>query len=206
MKKISSLGKFICNHVRQNINDCLTESSEQHWGRIVMNRETNKLVQKLSPGRLKALEISGTYWKATGFTEYKTVSYPDFDICEEVLGETFDLIIAEQVFEHLKWPYRGGRNVLKMLNSGGHFLVTTPFLILYHGAPGDYSRWTEYGLKHLLAECGFPIENIHTGSWGNRACVKTNFKRWARFRPWIHSLKNEPDFPFVVWALARKNS
>jgi SAM-dependent methyltransferase len=118
------------------------------------------------------------------------------------LPSRFDLIIADQVFEHLLWPYRAGRNVRSMVKPGGHFLMTTPFLIKVHESPVDCSRWTELGLKHLLAECGFPLEEIRTGSWGNRACVRANFRRWAR--KGFRSLANESEFPVTVWALAKK--
>jgi hypothetical protein len=91
-----------------------------------------------------------------------------------------------------------------MLKSDGYFLITTPFLLRVHNFPIDCSRWTETGIKYFLAECGFDIERIQTGSWGNRACIQANFLNWAIYRPWFHSLKNEPDFPVVVWALAQK--
>src|SRR5262249_18868680 len=140
------------------------------WSRIVMNKETDRLIRELSPARCSALEISGYDWKDRGFRQYRSVHYPDFDICVMTLPDRFDIIIAEQVFEHLLWPYRAARNVLTMLNPGGSFLVTTPFLIKLH-EPVDCTRWTETGMKHLLAEAGFPIDKIKTGSWGNRACI-----------------------------------
>ena len=34
--------------------------------------------------------------------------------------------------------------------------------------------------------------------------LEANFPRWQIYQSWRHSLKNEPDFPIVVWALARK--
>jgi hypothetical protein len=91
-----------------------------------------------------------------------------------------------------------------MLTPGGALLITTPFLLKIHDAPVDCSRWTELGIRHFLAEAGFDIANITTGSWGNRACVRSNFRPWTPYLPWLHSLRNEPDFPVVVWALARK--
>jgi hypothetical protein len=182
----------------------LLRPAEVHWARVVMNHETQDMINRLSPGNLETLEISGSGWKNIPFKGYKSVYYPDFDICERSLDERFDLIIAEQVFEHLKWPYRAGKNVYKMLNPGGYFLATIPFLLRIHPSPEDCSRWTETGMKYFLAECGFSIERIHTGSWGNRACVKANFYHWEKYRPWFHSLKNEPDCPVVVWALAQK--
>jgi SAM-dependent methyltransferase len=183
----------------------LLRVEDVQWGRLVMNRKTRDLVNGLEPNKLKVLEVSGIYWGGLGiFREYKTVTYPEYNLCDSVLPEKFDLIIAEQVFEHLLWPYRAGQNIYRMLNQNGHFLLTTPFLIRVHEAPVDCTRWTETGIKYFLAECGFPFDTIQTGSWGNRACIKANYKRWVNYKPLIHSLRNEPEFPYVVWALARK--
>jgi SAM-dependent methyltransferase len=181
--------------------------SRNQWGRIVMNRETRDLIGSLPPPTtLDVLEISGTVWeKLMPFKSYRSCYYPEFDICDMTLDQTFDLIIAEQVFEHLLWPYRAGKHVYQMLNPGGHFLITVPFLLRIHDYPVDCTRWTETGLKYFLAECGFPLDNIRTGSWGNRACVRANFgANWASYRSRFHSLENEPDFPIHVWALAQK--
>jgi hypothetical protein len=183
----------------------LSGDPSTQWLRIVLNQKTREIIDGLGPHNLHALEISGTFWNRPGlFKEYVSVDYPEYDVCEQPLERRFDLIIAEQVFEHLLWPYRAGRNVYKMLENGGAFLITTPFLLRIHNHPADCSRWTETGLRYFLAECGFPLERITTGSWGNRACVEANFSHWRTYQSWRHSLKNEPDFPIVVWALARK--
>ncbi len=170
------------------------------WSRIVMNRETEKLVSALGKN-LSVLEISGDKWKDFGFRNYKSVRFPSYDVCANALDEKFDFIIAEQVFEHLLWPYRAAKNIHAMLQPGGVFLITTPFLIRIHEEPNDCTRWTATGMKHFLIECGF--ETVEANSWGNRACVKSNFQQWTAYKAW-HSLKNEPSFPVTVWALARK--
>jgi SAM-dependent methyltransferase len=179
-------------------------SDSPPWARVVMIAETHRLVAALHPERLETLEISGQTWRDFGFKSYRTADYPEFDICEKPLREQFDLIIAEQVFEHLLWPYRAGKNVFEMLRPGGYFHISTPFLFPIHDAPVDCSRWTELGLKYFLAECGFPLETCVTGSWGNPACVKRYLKWGARYRSWRHSLKNDPSTPITVWAVARK--
>jgi SAM-dependent methyltransferase len=176
------------------------------WVRIVMNRETSKMIDALGPSGLQVLEISGNYWNKPGlFKTYASREFPAYDVCDRPLDETFDLIIAEQVFEHVLWPYRAARNVHRMLRPGGTFLLTTPFLVKIHPTPYDCSRWTETGMKYLLADCGFALDQIQTGSWGNRKCVKANLgSKWQIYQRWRHSLKNEPDCPVVVWAIARK--
>jgi SAM-dependent methyltransferase len=175
------------------------------WMRIVMYRRCFEFVRSLGPERLDALEISaGPQWvREFGFRSYTGTGYPGFDICSQTLPQHFDLIIADQVFEHLKWPYRAGRNIEAMLRPGGHFLITMPFLVRVHKSPIDCTRWTEEGLFYFLQECGFAAGAITTGSWGNRACVKGNLTVWRK-RGVFGSLDNEPDFPVAVWAFARK--
>jgi SAM-dependent methyltransferase len=178
--------------------------TDQHWARVIMDQETDRLIRGLDLEYSSALEISGQKWRGHGFDCYRSVEFPAYDICSDVLVDQFDIIIAEQVFEHLLRPYRAVRNVFQMLNPNGAFLITTPFLVRVHNEPVDCSRWTEVGIRHLLAEGGFDIDRIATGSWGNRACVRSNFLRWTIYNRWLHSLKNEPDYPIAVWALARK--
>jgi SAM-dependent methyltransferase len=178
-----------------------------HWLRVVMYRTCFEFVRSLGPENLEVLEIGpGPTWqKAFNFKSYTPTQYPDFDICSHTLDRQFDLIIADQVLEHVEWPYRAGRNVFAMLRSGGYFVVTTPFLIRIHWGPQDCSRWTEIGLGHLLQECGFEADRVTTGSWGNRACVKANLNRWPMYGyGWLRPLVNEPAFPLQVWAFAQK--
>jgi SAM-dependent methyltransferase len=174
------------------------------WMRIVMYRRCFEFVRGLGPERLDVLEISaGPQWaREFTFRSYTPTRFPDFDICTQTLPARFDLIIADQLFEHLRWPYRAGRNVLAMLRPGGTFLVTVPFLVRVHASPIDCSRWTAEGLNYFLQECGFDASGIVADSWGNRACLKANLTAWRK-RPPFGSLANEPDFPVVVWAFAQ---
>ena len=187
----------------------VTNYDHGQWSRVVLYRELFEYVRSINPGSLDVLEIApggpNSAWRALDFRRYESVDYPDFDICNDKLTEKFDLIIADQVFEHLLWPYRAARNVHAMLKDGGRFITTTPFLIRVHDVPVDCSRWTELGIKHLLAEAGFDLSKIKTGSWGNRACVVANLhpELWASFG-WGKNLQNEREFPVAVWAIAEK--
>jgi hypothetical protein len=174
------------------------------WCRVVMDQRTTEIVSALPIRDMRALEISGERWKDAGFGSFKSAHFPEFDITTDVMDESFDIIIAEQVFEHILWPYRAGRNVFSMLNKGGYFLITTPFLLKIHEYPVDCSRWSPTGLKYFLAECGFELGNITVEGWGNESCVVANLREWMPYNPKKHSLKNDEEFPVVVWALARK--
>lgn len=178
------------------------------WSRVVMNRDIKRLAQEIvqKAERLSVLEISGERWRVEGpGTKYTRLNYPEFDICENKLEEQFDLVIAEMVFEHLKYPYRAGMNCYEMTAAGGHFLMSAPFMFPIHHHPIDCSRWSREGMKYFLHECGFPLEKIYTNSWGNREC----FGAICKAKDYIvlyagQSLVNEEDCPISVWGLAQK--
>jgi SAM-dependent methyltransferase len=175
------------------------------WLRVVMYRQCFAFIQGIRPETLDTLEISGgLQWRRTfKFRSYTSTEFPEFDICAQVLDRQFDLIIADQVFEHLPWPMRAGRNVYAMLRPGGYFIIATPFLVRVHDVPIDCSRWTQQGLSYLLQECGFLARDIKTYAWGNRKCLKANLFKWRRYG-FYRSLANESNFPVMVWAIAQK--
>ena len=87
------------------------------WVRVMMYRDAFAFIRELGPQTLDTLEISGgVQWRREfDFRTYRATEYPGFDICVETLEERFDLIIADQVFEHLKKPAAAARNVHTML-------------------------------------------------------------------------------------------
>jgi SAM-dependent methyltransferase len=175
------------------------------WVRTVMYEKAFEFIAGLQPEKLEVLEISGgNQWtRRFRFKSYEATQFPEFDICAQTLPRQYDLIIADQVFEHLQRPYRAGQNVWKMLKPGGSFLIATPFLVRVHRVPIDCSRWTPEGLGYLLQECGFEEKDIQTAAWGNLSCVKANLRHWRK-RGFLGSLRNEPDYPVMVWAFAKK--
>lgn len=177
----------------------------RHLGRVVYQDQCRQWLSELRPERLDVLEVSaGAAWRDMGFHSYTEMNYPEHDICANWLDRQFDLIIADQVFEHLLWPGRACANVFAMLRPGGHFLIMTPFLVRIHEVPVDCTRWTETGIRYFLAEAGFELDGIRSGAWGNRAALKANLVTWARVG-WRRRFPNEASFPLSVWALARKS-
>lgn len=156
-------------------------------------------------------EISGGYWvRKHKWAKGETFEFPEYDICTGTFHDdagdvrTFDMIIADQVWEHLDRPYAATRNVLEMLAPGGYFYVAVPFYIRYHAYPVDCSRWTSRGLTNLLIESGFDADLIEADQWGNLAAARKDCgRRWAKHAP-EDDLRNDPSFPLISWALARK--
>jgi len=158
------------------------------------------------PGQTDVIEISpgwNNHWSKLPFRSYRSVDYPEFDICRQALPEQFDIVIADQVLEHVARPHEAVRNIKAMLRPGGTALIATPFLFRVHARPHDYSRWTPAGLRSLLIEGGFTDDAIQTESWGNKACARAHIGGPVKDFGFGRDLSNDPEYPMMVWAFAR---
>lgn len=63
---------------------------------------------------------------------------------------SFRVLLATEVMEHLHTPALAIDEMFRVLEPGGTLLLTTRFLFPIHDAPGDYFRYTRFGLAHLL--------------------------------------------------------
>ena len=182
-----------------------------HLNRVVQRREGDVILRSLPTEQWDCAEISGGYWGRYRFRSYERFDFPDHDICTGPFTAAdgsprhFDMVIADQVWEHLDRPYAATRHVLQMLRPGGVFYIAVPFYVRYHPYPVDCSRWTARGLRNLLVEAGFDAALITADQWGNVASARRDCgKRWAAHDGLTDDLTNDPDFPTVAWALARK--
>lgn len=69
--------------------------------------------------------------------------------------ESVDLIVTQEVFEHVPDPFQAMREVHRVLRRGGSAFVQLPFIIGYHPCPQDYWRFTEHGIRQLAEQAGF---------------------------------------------------
>ena len=158
---------------------------ERHWQRAVLNDAIGRFIASLDPPRRTAAEISGESHARRPWREYESLMYPEFDVCAPLEEQRrFDVVICEQVLEHVVDPCAAAVNLRELCNPGGHTIVSTPFLVRVHELPlfgmGDYWRFTPRGLRALLERAG--LEVVAVGSWGNRQCVVGNFNRWSARR------------------------
>ena len=180
--------------------------------RIAMGRSSRAMIKALTPKRLRVAEISGKWGEMFDFRSYRQFRYPQHDICAGPYSDDsgkmlkFDLILANQVWEHLDRPYAATNNVRRMLKKGGHFWLAVPFFIPFHAAPADCSRWSARGLKNLLIECGFDADHIRAEQWGNRNAALRNMET-----PWPPEydksrdpMENDPEMPICAWAIAQR--
>ncbi|WP_225027127.1 class I SAM-dependent methyltransferase [Xinfangfangia pollutisoli] len=176
--------------------------------RIVMQKTSRAWLRALGPERLDAAEISGAWGAGLGFRSFESFHYPAHDPCRgpfldgDGKPRKFDVILANQVWEHIDRPQAATRNVYRMLKKGGWFWLAVPFFIPYHAVPVDCSRWSARGLHNLLVEAGFEEGSIRAAQWGNRAAAARNLELpWPPEARPEDDLTNDPDFPLVAWAM-----
>lgn len=180
--------------------------------RVVMQPASRRIIKALGPRSLDVAEVSGKWGQMFEFKSYTQFWYPEFDVCTGPYTDDqgavleFDLILANQVWEHLDRPYAATRHVHQMLRPGGYFWVAVPFFVPFHAAPQDNSRWSARGLKNLLIEGGFDEDAIHADQWGNRHVALRNMEeKWPpEYDPETDDIKNDPMMPICSWALAQK--
>jgi SAM-dependent methyltransferase len=178
------------------------DTAEGQWLRAVMLPDTRAAFEQLDPPSLRVVEVTGELWSEMPWREYNQLDFPAFDLCAppDPLPGPFDLVICEQVLEHVPDPLTAVRTLRRLCRPDGHVYVSTPFLVRLHDWPGDYWRFTPDGLALLLRSQG--LEPLWVRSWGNRDVALANFDHWV---PHLagQSLRNEPQLPVSVWALAR---
>jgi len=64
----------------------------------------------------------------------------------------FDCVLCTEVLEHLHTPQKAIDEMRRVLAVGGKLILTTRFIFPLHNIPGDYFRFTRYGLQYLLRE------------------------------------------------------
>jgi SAM-dependent methyltransferase len=96
----------------------------------------------------------------------------------------YDLVLALEVLEHVREPQKEIEKLRSLLKEGGYLLITTPFLARHHNSPVDVTRWTEFGLIHLVEEAGFSV--VSSCRRGSRWSVLGSVTNWIFFH-WIQN-------------------
>ncbi|MBI4819777.1 MAG: class I SAM-dependent methyltransferase [Deltaproteobacteria bacterium] len=84
-----------------------------------------------------------------------------------IVSESADCVVAFQVLEHVHEPALLISEAHRILRPGGLLMLSTPFQWRIHEAPWDYTRFTRFGLLHLLSSAGFSEISVEavTGFW-----------------------------------------
>lgn len=70
----------------------------------------------------------------------------------------YDLVLSTQVLEHVTSPVAYLREAHRVLRPGGYLLLSTHGHWMYHPDPTDFWRWTGDGLRKLITDSGFGVD------------------------------------------------
>jgi SAM-dependent methyltransferase len=73
---------------------------------------------------------------------------------------TFDAALNIVTLEHLRNPASALAEIARVLKPKGRLLLAAPLEWEEHQQPHDYFRYTQYGLRTLLEEAGFQVEQM----------------------------------------------
>lgn len=164
-----------------------------------------------APGRLLAVSGAGQLaapFRNRGFEIVET-HFPEADWHNLPFADSsFDVVMSDQVLEHIADPFRCASEARRVLRPGGLQIHTTCFVNPIHDAPGDNYRFTPDGLRLVFAR----EQEILAGGWGNPLVpLLWLFPRIA-FRPvpvsarnplsWLATW-NRDRWPIVTWYVGR---
>jgi len=188
------------------------ELSNFHFHRYANYRLIEeKLKQTELPEDARIIEFGGSNgvmagWLAPEHTVEVAPDYPEVDV-QNLSGyenECCDIVIVDQILEHVPDPHQAVSEIHRILKPGGICISTTPFLIRLHGYPYDFHRFTADGLKGLFSA----FSDVEVNGWGNRLTLRT-FHKYG----WLSAknarllgraaLWNEHDWPidYLTWAV-----
>jgi SAM-dependent methyltransferase len=171
---------------------------------------------QLFPMKGNILGISGInqFYPFIDFNDsiLEEVNYPDVDIQNlPYSDDSFDVIISDQVLEHIEDPQRAFRESFRVLRRKGISIHTTCFFNFIHKYPNDFWRFTPDALLYLSTDFS---EVLDCKGWGNRIaillCFLGNRFRLLNIPETKWSLRNlianynETQYPIVTWIITKK--
>jgi len=85
----------------------------------------------------------------------------DFDSKTSLPDRYADIILSNQVLEHVDSPSGYLQESFRLLKPGGTAIFTTHGYWYYHPTPNDYWRWTSAGLRKIIEKEGFEITSFY---------------------------------------------
>lgn len=71
-----------------------------------------------------------------------------------------DLVITQEVLEHVADPFKAIQEIGRVLKPGGTLYVQLPFVIGYHPGPTDFWRFTREGIVRLVQSAGLECREV----------------------------------------------
>jgi len=71
--------------------------------------------------------------------------------------ECYDLVICQEVLEHVRNPAKAMEEIKRVLKTGGRAYIQLPFIIGYHPCPKEFWRFSREGVEEICTAAGLEI-------------------------------------------------
>lgn len=110
-----------------------------------------------APGPVLFLGAGGSTFRADHVFEVEYNLFRHTDVlgdahCLPFREGTFELVVALNVFEHLREPHVAAAELRRVLRPGGRVVVHTAFLQILHEEPHHYYGATEFGVRQWFRD------------------------------------------------------
>lgn len=114
----------------------------------------------------------------------------------------FDAVVCAEVLEHVTDPPAAVGHLHRVLKDGGQLFLSTPYLFPTHDAPHDHFRYTEFGLRGLLADFEITALDCKT-TWWETVVLLCWRQMWlrdraAKFAVWLLTVLLSPILLFMA--------
>lgn len=118
--------------------------------------------------------------------------------------EVFDLVVSQEVIEHVRNPFRAMQEMRRVLKKGGILYCQVPFIIGYHPGPTDFWRFTREGIRELVEqadlECLEVTMAVGAGTGFYRIAVEFLAVVASRFASFLY-LPAKGSFSLILYPL-----
>ena len=125
-----------------------------------------------------------------------TMNWDTENLIEIEVKASFDLVICNQVLEHVPDPIRALKNLELMTKPGGYIWLSVPVINRIHDEPNFYSSGYHPRYLQFLAD-ELHLDTIHIGAWGS---LKYKFfavsRNWPPLRKLKKGIRSNSDFLF----------
>lgn len=137
------------------------------------------------------------------------ISYPEYDVTnlKQIKDDSYDIVICDQVLEHVTEPFKAVSEMRRVLKKGGLLILTTCLMNQIHAHPIDFWRFTPEALRYLCKDFSHIIDA--TG-WGNAEAMRLILagKRGEKIIPGTEmeriALENDMKNVIVTWIIVQK--
>lgn len=174
--KISDIGKFVTRLSPNKAKELLTATDPARLISLIAFAENPKITSGVND---RVAVLSGSVNEPELLVMPKTVAVSEFnfdadpcwDLCADwsdgrlgTHSQSFDLVLCEQVLEHLIDPAQAVKNLSLLLREGGKVHISVPGINGTHGLPHYfYAGFHPNALRSFLNEAGFV--DVECGGW-----------------------------------------